>query len=441
MSTETPFGRYTLIERVAVGGMAEIFLARIEGLGGFEKTLAIKRLHPQYSSDQQFVDMLIDEAKITVQLAHPNIVEIHDLGRIEQHFYIAMEYLEGRDLFHILKNLHDRDMHMPVEAAIYITLEILAGLHHAHFRTNDDGAPLHIIHRDVSPQNILVSYEGEVKLIDFGIAKAEQRLTATAAGVIKGKFYYMSPEQASGLELDHRSDIFSAAIVLYECLTASPLYDDDESGTLLTRVQKADIAPPSTLRTDVSPALERIVMRALDSDRELRHQSALELHQELGQYLVDSGSSYNRMHFALFMHELERENVASRRGNTDPSAVLPMPKSLEEGFSGQIELDSRPSVNPKSSLQRRETHAGEQATGSFSPAMVTQMGAVVVDDPALEERERRLRLALGVVLVAILLVCSAIAHVLLTTPRGVPTPTHSAVDAPLEHPSPGDNRA
>ena len=172
--------------------------------------------------------MLIDEAKVTSRLTHPNIIQIYDLGELDGHFYLALEYVHGHDLFELLKTLQGSGQQMPVPAAIFVTQELLAGLHYAHFARDERGEPLNIIHRDISPQNLLLSYEGEVKIIDFGIVKAEKRLTETASGVIKGKFYYMSPEQASAKSIDHRSDVFSAGIVLYEALVAAPLYDDEE---------------------------------------------------------------------------------------------------------------------------------------------------------------------------------------------------------------------
>ncbi len=298
------FGRYILLERIAIGGMAEIFRAKAPGLGGFEKILAIKRLHPRYSQDADFIEMLIDEARITVELSHSNIGQIFDLGKVDDHYYIAMEFIDGRDLYRVLKRLRDRRMQMPVDAAAYVAMEACAGLDYAHRKKDGKGRPLHIVHRDVSPQNVLLAFEGEVKIVDFGIAKAALRAYETEAGIIKGKFYYMSPEQARGEPLDHRTDIFSIGIVLYEMLTGELLYKDDDEVSLLSRVRRAEIAPPSTVRPDVPPALDRIVMRALTRERGDRYPSAQHMQRELARFLRGAEVPFNKVRLAQLMHEL-----------------------------------------------------------------------------------------------------------------------------------------
>ncbi|MCB9542664.1 MAG: serine/threonine protein kinase, partial [Myxococcales bacterium] len=298
------FGRYILLERIAIGGMAEIFQAKAPGLGGFEKILAIKRLHPRYSQDADFIEMLIDEARITVELSHSNIGQIFDLGKVDEHYYIAMEYIDGRDLYRVLKRLRDRGERMPIDAAAYVAMEACAGLDYAHRKKDGRGRPLHIVHRDVSPQNVLLSFEGEVKIVDFGIAKAALRAYETEAGIIKGKFYYMSPEQARGEPLDHRTDIFSIGVVLYEMLTGELLYKDDDELTLLSRVRRADIAPPSTARPEVPPSLERIVMRALARERGDRFPSAQHMQRELARFLRESEVAFNKARLGQLMGSL-----------------------------------------------------------------------------------------------------------------------------------------
>ncbi len=298
------FGRYILLERIAIGGMAEIFRAKASGLGGFEKILAIKRLHPRYSQDADFIEMLIDEARISVELAHGNIGQIFDLGKVDDHYFIAMEYIDGRDLYRVMKRLKDRVHAFPIEAAAHVAMEAAAGLDYAHRKKDARGRPMNIIHRDVSPQNVLLSYEGEVKLVDFGIAKAALRAYETESGIIKGKFYYMSPEQARGEPLDHRTDIFSLGIVLYEMLTGDLLYKDDDEVTLLSRVRRAEIQPPTHLRPEIPAALERVVMRALSRDREDRYPSALHLHRDLQRFLRAQGADYGKAQIGRFMRDL-----------------------------------------------------------------------------------------------------------------------------------------
>src|SRR6188508_659316 len=265
---ERQFGPYRLVRQIAVGGMAEIHLAKTAGIAGFEKYVALKMIHPNFAQDEQFIQMLIDEAKIAVQLQHVNIAQTFDLGRVGDTYYITMEFVDGADLYKILRRGSEQDLDMPLDVCAYVAKEAATGLDHAHRKRDVAGTPLGIVHRDVSPQNVLISHAGEVKLVDFGIAKATMRARQTQVGVIKGKYYYMSPEQAWGDPLDHRSDIFSCGIVLYEMMTGQMLYLEEDLHKLLDMARKAEIAPPSTLRKGVPPQLERIVMHALQKNKE-----------------------------------------------------------------------------------------------------------------------------------------------------------------------------
>jgi len=256
------FGPYTLTRRLAVGGMAEVYVARAEGSAGFEKLVALKRIHPHLSGDDGFVSMLIEEAKLSVSLSHQNIVQTFDLGCVEDSYFIVMEHVEGYDLARVLRALRDRDEKVPVEVAAHVVAELCRGLAHAHQRVDDQGRPLHIVHRDVSPQNILLSLAGEVKIADFGIAKTTSRVSEPEVGVIKGKYFYMSPEQAWGDPLDHRSDIFSAGVVLWELLVGQTLHQASHVQALLDDVRRAEVPPPSSLRAGVPAALDAIVARA-----------------------------------------------------------------------------------------------------------------------------------------------------------------------------------
>ena len=279
------FGPYELVRQIAVGGMAEIHLAKTSGIAGFEKYVALKMIHPNFSQDQQFIEMLIDEAKITVQLQHVNIAQTFDLGRVNQTYYITMEFVDGADLYKLLRRGSERDRDVPVPIAGYIAKEIATGLDYAHRKRDVTGQPLGIVHRDVSPQNVLISYAGEIKLVDFGIAKATMRARQTAVGVIKGKYYYMSPEQAWGDPLDRRTDVFSTGILLYEMLTGQMLYLEEDLHKLLDMVRKAAIAPPTVLRRDIPPQLERIVMHCLQKRPEDRYQSGSDLATDLERFL------------------------------------------------------------------------------------------------------------------------------------------------------------
>ena len=372
------FGQYTLLERIASGGMAEIFLAKTKGFGGFEKTLVIKRLHPHYSDDQQFVKMLVDEAKITVQLQHANIVQVFDLGRVGGQYYIAMEYVEGKDLFHVLRELHQNDFQMPLEAACYIVAEMCHGLHYSHLKRDAlSGEPLQVIHRDISPQNILLSWSGEVKIGDFGIVKAAQRSTHTEAGIIKGKFYYMSPEQALGIDIDWRSDIFSTGIVLFETLTATPLYDDTEDATLMQRVQSGDVRSPCEFRDDIPPELERICMKALEADREDRYQGALEMGRDLANFVVSRGRSFTKVDLSDFLRSLFSDTRV-----TDPE--MPEPRGIELGLDADedVEFESQPPplAGPQKALSKPEPARPRDVPPPI-PAAARRVAEPVAVDP------------------------------------------------------------
>jgi serine/threonine protein kinase len=282
---ERQFGPYRLVRQIAVGGMAEIHLAKTKGIAGFEKYVALKMIHPNFAEDEQFIQMLVDEAKIAVQLTHGNIAQTFDLGRVGETYYITMEYVDGADLYKILRRASEQDIEMPLDVCAFIAKEYTSALDHAHRKKDHTGKPLGIVHRDVSPQNVLVSYAGEVKLVDFGIAKATMKARQTAVGVIKGKYYYMSPEQAWGDSIDYRSDIFSAGIVLYEMITGQMLYLEEDLHKLLDMARKAEIAPPSKLRKGVPPQLERIVMHALQKVPGERYQNAGDFATDLERFL------------------------------------------------------------------------------------------------------------------------------------------------------------
>jgi serine/threonine protein kinase len=282
---ERQFGPYRLVRQVAVGGMAEIHLAKTNGIAGFEKYVALKMIHPNFAADDQFIQMLVDEAKIAVQLNHGNIAQTFDLGRVGDTYYITMEFVDGADLYKILRRGSEKDVEIPLDVCAFVAKEVTSALDYAHRKRDHTGKTLGIVHRDVSPQNVLISYAGEVKLVDFGIAKATMKARQTAVGVIKGKYYYMSPEQAWGDQVDYRSDIFSAGIVLYEMIVGQMLYLEEDLQKLIEMARKADIAPPSTLRKGVPPQLESIVMRALARDRRERYQSAGDFATDLERFL------------------------------------------------------------------------------------------------------------------------------------------------------------
>src|SRR5882724_3566760 len=255
------FGNYLLLERIAVGGMAEVFVAKAFGVEGFERLLAIKKILPTMGEDAEFIHMFVDEARIAVQLSHANIVQVLELGKHDENLYIAMEYISGRDLRQLIERFRKREQSVPVPQACLIVAEVCEALDYAHRKRDASGKPLGIVHRDVSPQNVLVSFDGDVKLIDFGIAKAETRLQNTQSGILKGKFSYMSPEQVRGHPIDRRSDIFAAGVLLWELLCGRKLFSGESDFAVLEKVRKGDVPPPRSLSPHVPERLERVVLR------------------------------------------------------------------------------------------------------------------------------------------------------------------------------------
>jgi len=274
------FGKYILMRKIAMGGMAEIFKAKVTGTEGFEKDLVIKRILPHFTEDEAFVKMFIDEASITAKLQHPNIVQIFDFDVAEGTYYIAMEYIEGRDLKDVLERSIKMGEPLSVAQCVWILMETSKGLHYAHTKEYR-GKPLNIVHRDISPSNVMLAFNGEVKLMDFGIAKAAQRSTKTMAGAVKGKVAYMSPEQARGKPLDGRSDLFALGIMLWEMLTGKRLFLAESDFETLTNVLKAEAPPPSSINPAVPADLDPIVLKCIEKKREDRYPNVEAFNREL----------------------------------------------------------------------------------------------------------------------------------------------------------------
>jgi serine/threonine protein kinase len=281
------YGPYTLLERVAAGGMAEVFKAKRSGVEGFEKVVAVKRILPHLSDNKEFVDMFIDEAKVVAGLTHPNIVQIFDLGRLDEAYFIAMEFVHGKDLRSIQRRSRDKGLRLPLDLSAYVVSRVCSALEHAHTRRDEQGLPMGLVHRDVSPQNILISFEGDVKLTDFGIAKATSKAASSESGSLRGKLLYMSPEQASGRPVDRRSDIFSLGVVLYELLTDRKPFMATSETAILEMVRACRVDPPSHWNAEVPEDLERIAMRALARIPEERYQDAADMHRDLERALMN----------------------------------------------------------------------------------------------------------------------------------------------------------
>ncbi|MCG3172781.1 MAG: Serine/threonine-protein kinase PknD [Myxococcota bacterium] len=303
------FGKYMLIDRIAVGGMAEIFLARQEGIDGFERPAVIKRIRPHLSNQPGFIKMFLNEAKIAAQLNHPNVCQIYDLGRIGDSYFLSMEFIHGRDMSRIIPKAKKKNIPFPMEYALRIAEEVCQGLHHAHSKTDAYGNPLNIVHRDVSPENVQVSFDGHVKMLDFGIAKAQGSLSETKAGEIKGKLSYLSPEQCKGLALDHRSDVFGVGAMLYEWLTGYKLFKGESDLEVINNIIDGKIYPPSYFKASIPEPVERIAMKSLEKDREKRYQSAWEMHQEIEAFLKSHTFYPTNMHLSNFMKQLFKDEL------------------------------------------------------------------------------------------------------------------------------------
>ncbi len=306
--------RYEPLKRLAIGGMAEIFLAKQSGLEGFEKVVVLKRILPHLASDAEFVSMFLDEARIAAKLSHPNVVQIYDLGKADQTYYIAMEYVSGRNVQHLINKQQQLGGHLPVEHVVKIIAGVCDGLYYAHARKDYDGKPLNIVHRDISPQNILVSFAGGVKVVDFGIAKASTQLAQTRAGVLKGKYAYMSPEQVRGAKIDHRSDIFAVGLVMYEMLTGMRAFERDNSLKTLKAIVQEKPLNPREMNPDIPMEVVKLLSKALEKNPDRRYKSAQEMQLALEDWLETSPKKSNNVRVSRFLYELFDDELNSTEG-------------------------------------------------------------------------------------------------------------------------------
>ena len=303
-----PFGKYVLLNKIALGGMAEIFRAKTVGIEGFEKEVVIKRILPHFTEDEAFRTMFIDEATLAAKLHHANIVQIYDFDIHDGMHYIAMEYVEGKDLKKIQETARKQGKHLSVGHVTWIMAETAKGLHYAHTRKHRN-EPLNIVHRDVSPHNVMVSYNGEVKLMDFGIAKAASRYTKTRAGTVKGKCAYMSPEQAKGQELDGRSDLFSLGVVMWELLTDKRLFAGETDFETLSNVLKCEVPPPSTHNKDVPEGLDEILLKALSRDPNDRYADCGAFYSDTNRFFYGYVQDVDAVRLEPFMRDLFENDI------------------------------------------------------------------------------------------------------------------------------------
>ncbi len=346
------FGEYHLLERIATGGMAEVWRARAYGMAGFEKILVIKKVLATLAEDDEFIELFIDEARIAVQLHHVNIVQVFDLGEVQGQYYMAMEYVHGLDLARVLSRATKLGP-FPVRLALFVVAEVLKAMAFAHDRTDEEGVPLHIVHCDISPQNVLISYSGEVKLTDFGISRAAFQASSKHQ-VIRGKYAYMSPEQVGGEALDRRTDLFSLGIVLYEMLTGTRLFKGRNRDQTLDRVKRAEVPSPRARRAEISEDLEAMLLRVLARRPDDRFQTAGEMLEVLSGLMVREGHRATNNDLADYVKAAIAAASAAARGGTSegPPRDRKVPPSAVVVLAVEAAPPPRTIATPRRSLDR-----------------------------------------------------------------------------------------
>lgn len=349
------FGDYILLDRIAVGGMAEIFRAKQSGARGFEKIVVIKKILQHLGDDPEFVSMFEDEAKIAAQLNQANIVQIYELGEVNENLYIVMEYVEGKNLRDVIRALSTKNLQLSIPQSLFIISEILKGLDYAHRKTDSQGKALEIVHRDMSPQNVIVSYEGEVKILDFGIAKASSKLSKTEVGVLKGKFSYMSPEQASGRLISQSTDLYAVGVMFHEMLTGQRLFRAETDMETLERVRQAIVPKPSETNPSIPEELDQIVLKALHRNESKRFVNAGEFLGALTEFSFNHKMSYNSQGLSSFLKTLFASNIEKERQALQRSLrEKPLEdQSVAKNIKTHIAFKS-PQLHPSSSQNSQE---------------------------------------------------------------------------------------
>jgi len=352
----TPFGKYTLVARLGRGGMAEVFLGFASGPAGFRKPLVIKRILADLQSDDRLVDMFFDEARLAARLHHPHVVQTYEVGRIDGVHFLAMEYLEGQPLHRILRRCSHRKTNMPAAIAARIAVDALDGLQYAHDLKDFDGTPLGVVHRDISPQNVFVTYDGVVKVLDFGIAKSLTQVVQTRTGAIKGKYAYMAPEQAKGTDVDPRADVWAMGVVLFESVTGQRLFKGETDLATLQASLKAPIPRLADVMPGASPLLGRVIERALTRDLDRRYASAEAMKEDLEHFIRAQPAPVGRQELSKYLRKAfgdvieEHRQLLSAcmqaRDVSSPSIEAPPPRSSSSGVLASTVTGSASSAPP-----------------------------------------------------------------------------------------------
>ncbi|HUJ59197.1 MAG TPA: serine/threonine-protein kinase, partial [Kofleriaceae bacterium] len=323
MSSGSPlpeqFDKYSILGHLATGGMAEVYLARQGGLEGFEKIVVIKRVRPDLMGDREVTSSFLDEARLVATLQHPNIAQVYEVGFVSDSYFLVMEYVHGADLRQVMQRATELKRPISLANALHVVAQVCEGIHYAHEKRDLRGRPLEIVHRDITPSNVLISHDGAVKVCDFGVAKATNKSTETARGVLKGKYSYMSPEQCRGQALDRRSDIFSLGIVLYELTTLTKLFTGESDFERLRKIVDGEVPRPASRVKHYPRELEAIVLRALAKDPAQRYQTARGLQVALDEFardlrLIQSSASIQTVMNDLFDDRLEPWLAAQKQG-------------------------------------------------------------------------------------------------------------------------------
>ncbi len=397
-------GRYLVLEEIASGGMATVYLGVAQGAAGFSRQVAIKRLHPHHVGDQGFVSMLIDEAHIAAAIRHPNVAETHDVVAEEGELCLVMEYIEGEPLNKLMRSARGGEgIPLPVVSAILVG--VLSGLHAAHEATDREGKPLGVVHRDVSPQNVMVGRDGVARVVDFGVAKAAQRIQQTSVGKIKGKVSYMAPEQLSGGEIDRRTDVFAAGVVLWELLTLKRLFRGQNPGEVIAKIMTSSIAAPSEHRSDIPAELDACVKKALEANPDKRFQTAREMATALASIAApvpsDDLGDWVQSHAGEAL-EQRRQRVRAAMARADVAAQTEKTLIAQSVAAGAtIRLPPR-----------REVPISEQSSDEMSeaPQLKTDLtGSVASGAIEANRRKTTLRVVAGAVAVAVVTAVAVLA--------------------------------
>jgi len=346
-----PRQRYHVIKKLDTGGMAEIYLGEMHAVEGFKKRVVIKRVLPKLTRNARFIQMFLDEARLSLGLVHANIVQVFDVGRADDTYFIVMEHVDGINLRSLLESLKRQKRHMPIEQAIFLTVETLKGLAYAHDKLDPEtGRPLGIVHRDISPPNTLISRQGEVKLVDFGLAKAANQVQDTDPGVVKGKFSYLAPEAALGKDVDARADLYGVAIVLFEMLTGRRLFLGENDQQTLEQVRQARVPQLAAIRSEVTSDLEQILLKALAREVEDRYQDAHEFADALTRYLFAHSLHVTTRDLAQLVHRCLEESAG--KSSKDPRGGSVMETLIQQeilrftSIEGEDAEGGAPAENP-----------------------------------------------------------------------------------------------